>query len=579
MGNPSKQGVKDLFIPGVLEDERPEFDAWFGGSRVCDEGGAPLLLFHGTAHGGFARFAETGGKRRGDAGIFATNDWRIARTYARPKDAGLASALGYPVESERYIGDFDLKDNYTAAELVELYGFKIIAEANKVVAHTRYGNLIGVFDDVDAAVAASNERIARYPRTEGNRIGVYSLYMSLRNPLLIDAGGCLWRDLDEYGTTDKAAIQARANGYDGVIIRNVIDSAQAAHDDPSDIYVAFHPDQVRIMGKNRLEQSLRQDEKSKLEAQSRKADRAKKIIANAQNLLSEPQQKLLDLIHEKKEPGTVIRRDIVSVIKSMTADDLVATLREYEAKAVPVAAKQPPAPAVPRSSNSAVAPAHAHATDTTIGGGLAEWFKGSVVTTKGDDGATVPLRLFHGTTFDFEEYRLGRGARGQARDTKGALFFTSSPVAAAYHTRVNKGVDRGENPAGANIRPVFIRMTNPGVVDAAGGYKNPDRVADWIKWAKEDGKDGLIIKNVIDAEIGTAADVYVIFDPAAVRSAIGHKPVPFSFGESMVTTPGASALREACGLDGTPPSAASSSTSEANEPESKAKARRRRPLP
>jgi hypothetical protein len=133
--------------------------------------------------------------------------------------------------------------------------------------------------------------------------------------------------------------------------------------------------------------------------------------------------------------------------------------------------------------------------------------------------------LFHGTTFDFDEFRLGRGARGQARDTKGAIFFTSSPEAAAYHTRVNKGVDRGENPKGANIRPVFLRMVDPEIYDAGGGFKDPDRVAQWIKDAKIDKKDGLVIKNVIDAEIGKAADVYIVFDPSQVRNAVTSAPL------------------------------------------------------
>lgn len=76
---------------------------------------------------------------------------------------------------------------------------------------------------------------------------VYDAYLSIQNPLELDWGGRDWnKGPGEFKTTDEAAIFARENGYDGVIITNAKDAAtdNYAHVQAT-LYVAFDPSQVK----------------------------------------------------------------------------------------------------------------------------------------------------------------------------------------------------------------------------------------------------------------------------------------------------------------------------------------------
>jgi GNAT superfamily N-acetyltransferase len=50
--------------PGDLT-ETPQFKAWFNGSKVVDDHGRPLRMFHGTPHGDMEKFQVGGGRRGG----------------------------------------------------------------------------------------------------------------------------------------------------------------------------------------------------------------------------------------------------------------------------------------------------------------------------------------------------------------------------------------------------------------------------------------------------------------------------------------------------------------------------------
>ena len=68
---------------------------------------------------------------------------------------------------------------------------------------------------------------------------VIPAYLSIQNPLVIDAAGATWRN-------NNAIDQAIAAGHDGVIIRNVRDTYNADEGrSPSTVYVAFNPTQIK----------------------------------------------------------------------------------------------------------------------------------------------------------------------------------------------------------------------------------------------------------------------------------------------------------------------------------------------
>lgn len=53
---PAQEGVLSQDRP--LRTDTPEFKTWFGGSKIVDEKGAPLVVYHGTATPGFERFRK-----------------------------------------------------------------------------------------------------------------------------------------------------------------------------------------------------------------------------------------------------------------------------------------------------------------------------------------------------------------------------------------------------------------------------------------------------------------------------------------------------------------------------------------
>lgn len=84
--------------------------------------------------------------------------------------------------------------------------------------------------------------------------GVMPVYLSLQNPLLLDAEGAIWRKFELeimgekiVGTTNIITFAKRDN-YDGVIIKNVKDyyNKNDIKGTSGNVYVAFKPTQIKI---------------------------------------------------------------------------------------------------------------------------------------------------------------------------------------------------------------------------------------------------------------------------------------------------------------------------------------------
>ena len=78
---------------------------------------------------------------------------------------------------------------------------------------------------------------------------VYEVYLTIKNPLIIDAKGKKWDDIETpYGTTTQGVIgNVDRNKYDGVIFNNIKDSwiDDVDYQDPSTVYVTFLPNQIK----------------------------------------------------------------------------------------------------------------------------------------------------------------------------------------------------------------------------------------------------------------------------------------------------------------------------------------------
>lgn len=176
---------------GQLITDTPAFQAWFGNSKVADDAGAPIVLYHGAKTGDITAFGTTGGRgKTAGTGLFMSADPTVANTYTPRREGGSM----YPV---------------------------YVSLQNPLI--------------VDFAGQNWNQ---------GGADAVIELGDGTQDALLDYFGA----GPDETVSTDDVARLARERGHDGVIIRNVVDNGAydvPEHEGPTDLYVAFEPTQVK----------------------------------------------------------------------------------------------------------------------------------------------------------------------------------------------------------------------------------------------------------------------------------------------------------------------------------------------
>lgn len=260
-------------------------------SKVVDANGEPMVVYHGTDEGGFVSFKSTGGKSRGDLGIWTTDDIGMAMSYVhrnRPSDVELPSDPENQADLENLGYSFDENDG-----LIE------VTDPD--------GYLYDRYDSIEEAVKETLDRF-EMPDMAGESPGVYALFLNIRNPHESDFEGANWegsrsdqyevRDEDgnviddddgrmyldkeaaedlasrnpgsvvesasnHWETTDDVAKEARRSKSDGAIIRNVTDNGggyDARYDgEPKNIFVAFDPNQAKSADYNNGEYSASSD--------------------------------------------------------------------------------------------------------------------------------------------------------------------------------------------------------------------------------------------------------------------------------------------------------------------------------
>lgn len=84
----------------------------------------------------------------------------------------------------------------------------------------------------------------------GNQSQVIPVYLAIKNPLVIDAGGAMWHSVKHDGKTgiNSIALLAKERGHDGLIVKNVVDRGShkdAAAKKTATSYAVFSPIQIK----------------------------------------------------------------------------------------------------------------------------------------------------------------------------------------------------------------------------------------------------------------------------------------------------------------------------------------------
>jgi hypothetical protein len=242
----------------VPQTALPAFNRWLGQSKVLDESGAPMVVYHGThdqftvfnnrsgAHLGF-HFgnAEAANTRLEDTADTHFNHAEHLRLHER------ASKLWLDVSA--YQSKLDKKAATTSPEAIIEYA----AEQGK-----QLWEVIG-----DFAYRPNPEEVAEYERlkarydqanVDAHKYGagshINAFYLSIERPLrLPDVGdwGTLanvvnalpWdSEADEFEDFEDLISEIKQRGYDGIVYKNVVENSPWQQ---ADSFIAFDPEQIK----------------------------------------------------------------------------------------------------------------------------------------------------------------------------------------------------------------------------------------------------------------------------------------------------------------------------------------------
>ncbi|THJ32423.1 hypothetical protein E8K88_12040 [Lampropedia aestuarii] len=216
--------AKAHFGSAMAPNNKPtwqNFADWFGDSKVVDENGSPLVVYHGTA---------------ADLSFFDPLALGASTKAASAKKAFFFSgspkvASGYAFLSETRTGlNVSVLKNAAKSDVLpkELQDY-MNAEADRMAS--------------DALERGEPAWINEDSETGGGTPGanVLPLYLSAKNPKVIDYNGSEYREV----SFASAIEQAKKEGYDSVIFRNAEDSMHKDYSEVSDIFAVFSPEQIK----------------------------------------------------------------------------------------------------------------------------------------------------------------------------------------------------------------------------------------------------------------------------------------------------------------------------------------------
>lgn len=249
----------------TIRDEN--FKSWFGDSKVVDEDGEPLVVYHGTANEITEFDTSFGGDTtaNNDYGAFYfSNESQVAEDYSRQamvrryEDRDLDELMGYHELSEDQAQKIidDLHD--TVEERIKTVPAFLKFENPLVVTKYDGGNL--ELEEAQKYVGYAKENI--YDDDIVDDIGYENLYTfdkddvannidEIRDRAIENNGLESVDEIEDYMLEDATQEVLDESGlisaveYDGVIFKNVIDDIGDASSIFQDVYVAFEPNQIK----------------------------------------------------------------------------------------------------------------------------------------------------------------------------------------------------------------------------------------------------------------------------------------------------------------------------------------------
>jgi hypothetical protein len=193
------------------------FWKWFDGSKVVDKDGKPLVLYHGTKDiSDFDDFNTSNFKKRGEDKESLHDKFLQYGTFF---SSSINTANLYSTDYDKPTDDYT---NYQK-KLDDLLDLATKDIENRVKYFTEWNKL---YKKQDWSELHNNY----------HKGVVYSVYLSIKNPLIVDGNGKSWFKI----IPDIFNKKLKNGNYDGIIIKNIIE-----RDDIQDTYVVFSPHQIK----------------------------------------------------------------------------------------------------------------------------------------------------------------------------------------------------------------------------------------------------------------------------------------------------------------------------------------------
>lgn len=190
-----------------------EQQEYFKDSKVRDENGNLLKVYHGSKNSGFNVFQYSEDVQTG-------TDYGEA--YYFTSDRQKASGYSYDVNKDERVAQYKKEKDALREKFLQTRSEE---DKNAFLNYTLDGkSLYDLMGDESYL-------------TDGGE--VKEVYLNLKNPLIVDASGKYY-----YEVYPDYFEQARANGNDGIIVKNVIDNPRGEAR-PIDTYIAFSPNQIK----------------------------------------------------------------------------------------------------------------------------------------------------------------------------------------------------------------------------------------------------------------------------------------------------------------------------------------------
>lgn len=251
--NKNAADIQQEFAQKVPQTETAEFKNWFGDSKVVDENGKPLVVYHGTQATNYVPRTTKSGSAYAQAEL-----QRMASLY------GIKEASDVPAIIERWVKSPALAERFGVTQQVAEHVRELKRQATSTEESPSRNDLAF---DVFSMPEDGNELGAHFgTKQQAQTFGVpFKFYLSLQNPIrLPDLGNwnyqSVMREVRKRGVKISeaeydSAFNANDNnsalrdlllskGIDGVVYKNEAEGE-------GDSYIAFRPEQIKSATDNR----------------------------------------------------------------------------------------------------------------------------------------------------------------------------------------------------------------------------------------------------------------------------------------------------------------------------------------